>query len=349
MVNDKKHEILQAIKSLSAELGRAPSRDEFRERTGLEYYLKKHFRSYSVALHACGMTEASFLGGGSKAKKDFKYKKSHIQGHTVHDYELNVIFDRAGNPKSLKVLCIPDTHVPFHDVAAVKVLMQFIDFYKPDVIIILGDFMDMNGISHWPSSSFGPRRIVPEILEGRKLLAEIKATAKTTTSFFYLEGNHEDWLKQALAAKLPELADGLDQLGTDLTVQGFLQLAQLGIEFIPLNHILRFTKTLGYTHGLFTSDNHPKKHLDVLKCSLIYGHLHDVKSTNQTSVDGHMEAHSAGTLSRLDAPFLKGRPNNWVHNLTTVEYFPDGQFHTLQNKIFNGKMSFMGQVFDGNT
>ena len=67
------------------------------------------------------------------------------------------------------------------------------------------------------------------------------------------------------------------------------------------------------------------------------------------SIDGPIEGHSLGCLCRLSAAFMKGRPNNWVHAFGIYEFFRDGTFTFTKPCIFNGRFSYNGQVFDGNS
>jgi hypothetical protein len=348
VLKNDRHSIVAELKRLASELGRVPSREELRGfGTISEKALKKVFGGYTVALAAAGLRGAV----GEQAKpadkpSKFKYKKAQLQGFTVHEIDLPNLFERAGNPESLKVVAQPDTHAPYHDEEAMACFLDFLSWYGPDVHVIMGDFADMAGISHWPPDSFEARRLVPEMIEARKLLAMIKAVTPKATTRIYLEGNHEDWLRQACVAKMPELFDGLNELGIHVDLKSILDLDSYGYELIPMNHIARIGRA-SFTHGLYTGDNHPRTHLNKLKTSIYYGHVHDIKSTNDCSIDGPMDAQSLGCLCRLDAPFLKGKPNNWVHSFGVFEFFRDGSYCFVLPRIVNGKISFAGRVFRG--
>lgn len=346
----KAHEVRSKILEFYDQNGRAPTRDEFRTEFKLERAMRTAFGgSYSAALHAAGLTDAAFKGGGTRQPRKFVYKKTQIEGFFVHDYDLEVLFERAGNPDVIKIVSQPDTHVPFHDVCAVNAFKKFLRFYKPDVHIIMGDFPDMNGISHWPADSYEPRRLIPELKVANAVLDDICASSESVTSRFYLEGNHEDWLRQALIAKLPELQDVGDLLpdGADLNLKTFLKLEKRGYELIELNHLLRLGRAY-FTHGIYTNEHHPAKHLNVFKGSIFYGHLHDTKSTNSTSLLGDLEAHSLGCLCRKDAKFMRGRPTHWQHAFGIHEMFRDGTYNFMKPLIRNGRFAFSGIVFDGN-
>lgn len=343
MASEAAHEVVSAIKSLALELGRAPTRDEFRERTKLERKMKSAFGGYSVALKAAGFEEAA-LGKSPKQKKKFVYKPEKIQGFFRHEIDLQQLFKDAKNPQVLKFIVQPDTHVPYHDEAAVQAMLDFATEYRPHGWIVLGDFADCEGISHWPASDEKPRRLVPEILEARKLLQRINAASPDCVARYYLAGNHEAWITQALVAKIPELLDGLSDLGIDLSLKSILGLDALGWDLFPQNHLLKIGKA-HFTHGLYTGGAHAKKHLNVFKANIFYGHLHDCQSHNETSIDGHIEAASLGCLAKLDAKFLRGQPNNWVHAFSTFEIRRDGKFSWNLHRIFDGQFSWGGHLF----
>lgn len=347
--NDK-HIVIQAIKDLTIKLGRIPTRDEFRSATNLESKMRKQFFAYSVALQAAGMSKYSGTHVDSnkvlpvKKNKEIKYKTAQLQGHTVHEYDLDQIFEDYGNPKSIKILGQSDTHIPNEDKKALSCFLKFTEWYKPDVEIIGGDLADMQAMSHWPSDDAKPRRWKDDRQALRDFMfKKVQAIGDRCTRRFFLEGNHELWLSQALAMKVPEFYDGLEE---ELSLQKQLYLEELNYQFLSCNSFLKIGK-LYFTHGIYTAANHPEVHLNKLKCNILYFHLHDIKSTNQTSIDGGMIAASGGCLCRLDAKFLKGKPNNWVHSFHVVEMFRDGTFSHIMPQIHNGKLSYAGQVFEG--
>lgn len=343
-MDSTKHEIICDLKRVALELGKIPTRDEYRERTSISMrVLCREFENYSVALRAAGLVAQK---DPQKQQKKFKWKEQKLESFTVHEIDLAHLFELAGNPEVLKIVAQPDTHVKYRDKKAVSVFLQFMNYYRPHGHLIMGDFLDAEGISHWPSSDLEPRRFVPEVIEGRELLAAIVAASPETVLRAYLSGNHEKWLELAMAQKLPELFDGLDELGLDLNLQKLLDLDKFGYQFFELNHFVKIGKAY-YTHGLCTGDNHAKKHLDKVKDNIYYGHLHDTKSYVSTSIRGKIEAHSLACLCRLDAKFLKGNPNNWGHGFGVFEFLPDGSYTFYLPRINNGLLAYNGKLFIG--
>ncbi len=337
--SEQQHYILCKLKELAHELGRVPMRHELQTllpRVNIDVL----FKTYDNLLACAGLVPIP-----TKEKKEkFKYKKSLLESFHVTEANLDEIFEQAGNPDVLKIVAQPDTHVEYMDMYAVGVFLEFLKWYNPHGHIILGDFLDAEGISHWENQSLKPREFIPEVIEARELLAKIVANTPSTVFRFYCKGNHEDWLNQAMASKLPALFNGLEQLGLMPDIEALLDLKKFGYDFLEVNHLLKLGKAY-FTHGLYTGANHPKKHLNVIKHNIYYGHLHDVASHQEPSVTGMIEGASCGCLCRLDAKFLKGKPNNWVQGFRIFEFTRDGSFSTYQIRIFNGSFSFGGKVF----
>lgn len=353
---DKKQELISHLKKLQIELGRIPTHIEFTSSIkGGDFQLRKHFGNLNGLLQAAGVTRDSRdrmidLEGHEKLMRRYQAicsKKELIQGMFKHTLDLESLFKRAGNPAVLKMTGQPDTHLKFADVAAYRAFKKFMAWYQPDVDLIFGDYLDCEGISHWPSDSMEPRRMVPEILAGRRDLSERNELTPKTSTRIFLCGNHEDWIRQAMS-RMPEFFEGIDQLGYDFSVEGLLNLKGLGYEFFEVNHVVKIGKA-HFTHGLYTPKNHAAKHVAEMKGNIYYGHLHDNQTHNETSLDGAMEGASNGCLCRLDAKFLRGKPNKWVQGFGVWEFFPDGSYTRVFIPIFNGRCSYAGIVFDGNT
>jgi len=347
--------LLQSIKALAVELKRTPTRVEFENTVkGGPGALKRFYtNNFSKLLEAAELPTygSRRVDPGQEEILLRKYrqlcsKTEKIQGHVRHVLDLDEMFRRAGNPPVLKVSAQPDTHVKFMDIPAMNCYQKFLLWYQPDVHIIMGDFLDCEGISHWPSRDLNPRRLIPEIKEGRNLLKRTVENTKKCTTRIFLEGNHEHWIEMGLS-QMPELFEGLEDLGLEINLKKLLNLSGFNYELFPMNQFIQIGKA-HFTHGIYTGDNHTKKHLSVLKSTIYYGHLHDVQSRNETSMEGNVEAACLGCLCRLDAKFLKGKPNNWAHAHGVFEFFRDGTYNFYRPLITNGVSSFAGIVFDGN-
>lgn len=350
--NDQ-HKLIAQFHTLCVELGKEPKPHQLiGSIVGGREKLRELFGSWENFLKIAKANATSpieELPDFEKLEKRYKHICSRVeklQAFNVHVLDLDEMFERAGNPPSLKLSGMPDTHVKFMDKRAVMSYLKFLEWYKPHVHLIFGDFADCEGISHWPSDDLTPRRLVPEMHQARNLLEQIIKVTPNTSTRLFLTGNHEDWIEKSFA-NMPEFFEDIASLGVDLTLKKLLDLDKYEYKMFPVNDLVRIGKS-HFTHGIYTGDAHAKKHLSVFKCNIYYGHLHDAQVYNETSIYGPMEAASNGCLSRLDAKFLKGKPNKWVHGSGCWEFFRDGSYTRYFVPIYHGRSSFCGEVFDGN-
>jgi len=278
-----------------------------------------------------------------------KYRPARLENFIVHETDMKALFKatKLKDTDVLRIVVQPDTHCPEHDESAIEAFCQFLNYYKPHGIINLGDFMEMESVSHWEAKSTKPRRLVPEVLVAKSVLEKIdKAAGPQCIYKRFIIGNHEDWLEQILVERISEIYDDIELLGVDLSIQKLLGLKDLGYRVIPLNEILRLGE-LHFIHGYYTPIHHAKKHLEVFGVNLMYGHLHDVQSYSGVSVKGVHEAISIGCLRSLNAKFQKGKPNNWSHAFGIIEYRIDGRYTRFVPIMVDGEFSFNGKIFDG--
>lgn len=333
-----KETILSELERLHQLLGRPPKRDDLAFKSNLSRLdIEKVFGTFTAALKAAGLDRVN------KKNIKLKYVKPSLTGFNVHELDLEKLFQDYGNPESIKLVAQPDTHVKNMDERAFSCYLEFLHWYQPHIDLMLGDFIDADGLSHWPSDSLNPKRIVPELLRARDLLKYKVSLTPETKARIFICGNHEDWVRQALL-KMPELFQDLPDLGIDISVQSLLDLKNYGYDFIPLNHIFK-VGLANFTHGCYTPQNHARKHIEVFKCNIYYGHLHDTQSCTVQSVFGPLHAQSLACLCKLDAPFLKSRPNNWEHGFGVFEFFRDGSYVMHVQQIKNGLTIFNGKVF----
>ncbi len=340
---EQKHYVICKLKELATELGRVPMRHEL-EKLLPRVNIDLLFGTYDGIMLAAGFRELPQIKEKQEKQKKFKYLKSQIESFKVNEIDLPSLFAKFKNPTILKSVAQPDTHMKHRDKAALETMLNFCEWYQPHLWIIGGDLMDCADISHWPIDSLNPRQFIPEVKETREFLDEAKRRCPNT-EFIYICGNHEDWIRQAMVAKMPEFFNGLDELGLSPNLEALLELDKRGIELFPVNELVKIGKA-HFTHGLFAGNNHPKKHLDTIKGNIYYFHTHDVLSTHQPSINGFIEAQSLGCLCKLDAPFLRGKPNNWAHAFGNHEFRIDGSYSFHKMLIFNGKLSYAGKTFD---
>ena len=239
-----------------------------------------------------------------------------------------------------KVIILPDVHMTDicpKDYLPVK---KFIKQFKPDEIILLGDFMDVSSLSAW---DYDKKRL----MEGKRFKKELDRSNKEldflqqyTKKIIYLEGNHEDRINRYLD-KNPEM-EGL------IEVEEHLELRSRKIKFIKMNDLYKLGD-MYFTHGMYTNLHHARKHLQTLGCNICYGHQHSTQTAMQNmAMQKPYMAYALGTLGDKKPDYLKNRPGNWI-NQFGIFYWNEsnGHFNLYPVNVIKGKFLWNGKSYGG--
>lgn len=187
------------------------------------------------------------------------------------------------NTKLEKILFVPDTHIPYHDKKAWELMLEAMKSFKPDHVIVGGDFIDNYAVS---SHNKNPNRsllLEQEVNDTKKELDRLKALGAKNNVF--VSGNHEDRLERYLMTKAPEL---FNFISTDKV----LELKQKGFKYIPYKETYKLGK-LNVTHDTGTAGLYAHyKALDVYQHNIVINHTHRIGYTVQGSAtnDRHVAA-----------------------------------------------------------
>lgn len=95
--------------------------------------------------------------------------------------------------------------VPFHDEAAIDVQLQILAYYRPDKVVIIGDFLDFPELGRYRKEPAFAFTLNPSIAYATELLAKIRATVGPHCEIIYIPGNHEARLTSAIVDNLSAL------------------------------------------------------------------------------------------------------------------------------------------------
>lgn len=257
--------------------------------------------------------------------------------------------------------------IPFHDERAMKLCLETIRMSQPELVIIVGDFLDLPAHSKYVQEPAFQRTTQPAIQAAYEYLAQIRAAAPEAEIRF-LEGNHD--LRLPKHAMLNAMASfGLKRAGRDghpkewpvLTLPHLLHLDDLKIEYIdgyPAN-ITWINDRLAVIHGLKLKVSQV---VDDERVSVIQGHTHRIAIQHKTRrVRGGTRtsfAATIGCLCRVDGmvPSVKsgadvfGRPvhtaEDWQQGFAVVQYEEgEGLFNLEMVPIHDGVMVFRDTVY----
>lgn len=238
-----------------------------------------------------------------------------------------------------RIVILPDVHLDLEAPRPYLVARRFIEEYKPDEIILLGDFLDCQSLSHWNESKrlkMEGRRFKLEMYAANK---ELDILSKHTSKIVYCIGNHEDWCNQYVESH-PEM-EGLIEL------EGQLRLKERNIKAIPLNQLYGVGERgkVYFTHGLYVNEFHAKKHLSRLGCNIVYGHTHNYQTyqLNQKMQEPYC-AWGLGCLCDHEPEYLRGKPANWLNQFAICEV-TDRMFSVTPINIIDNKCIYNGKIY----
>lgn len=135
---------------------------------------------------------------------------------------------------AFKAVIYGDTHVPFHDPQAVKIVQAVAKDATPDVLLNVGDLVDCWSISRFDKDPTRKDSLQDNIDESRNHLHEMAQVAPKARRVL-LEGNHENRLGRLICSlegahrELPKLR----AFQAAMTWPVLLELDAIGFEWVP--------------------------------------------------------------------------------------------------------------------
>lgn len=258
---------------------------------------------------------------------------------------------------------------PFHDEKAMAVALQVIADLQPDLIVNLGDFLDLASFGKYLQEPGFANTTQKAINRGYRFLVEQK-TASPNAEMVLLEGNHDQRLLRSIMVN-SIAAFGLHRAEKPdnwpvLSIPFLLRLDELGVTFVDgypggefwINDNLRCIHGVKVRSNASTADAVVKEE----RVSSIFGHIHRIEMQYKTVNTRHgfktRLAFSPGTLARIDGavPSTNGgvdswgkpvkRYENWQQGVGVV-YYEDGEgdFHVHGVHIHNGRAMYGGKLY----
>lgn len=204
-----------------------------------------------------------------------------------------------------RVAFLPDIHVPYHDPALVASALRLVKDFKPHRVVLLGDLFDFHSVSRWNASQERLDNLQEELDEGVALLRSVRKAAPNAALELTM-GNHDERLRKYVKEQGRALASlrSLDFVALveakaiDLRVHegcGFL----LRPNFL-VRHGTMIRKGAGST---------AKAEALAAGVNGISGHTHRLGTFRQAGYGG-IQWTEAGTLSRVDPPYVLGVPDH---------------------------------------
>lgn len=256
----------------------------------------------------------------------------------------------------MRHLALYDVHCPRN--IPLDPVLKFAQMYKPDEVVIGGDFMNLEFASHWNEAIFKHIGIakVRDSLEkefeaGRVILDELRQ-ACPKSRIRYIPGNHEDWLYWcAVRYGYPDPGVPIDpniNFKTDLAdmrnrglktiLERVLKTNKTRTEVLPYNKDLDIGK-ITYLHGHQITMS--RSLLKYPSKNIVYGHWH-----TQNTITAHNSGEMAKTIQHCAVPcltglgpgYLKSPSTRWLNGFWVADILPNGLFDGRVVKVLSGKI-----------
>lgn len=228
-------------------------------------------------------------------------------------------------------LIVPDTHAPFHSAGAVGELLKFAKEYRPQGVVLLGDFTDCYAVSSHSRDPLRKARLVEELEEAAALLARlVKATPLAANRRHYVYGNHEHRLDRYIWDKAPAL-HGMVSYEKAMGLPGSWHVT-------PYGRLLKVGK-MHFTHDMGKAGSGAARQaMHALQGNVVIGHTHRMETFYEGNAKG--EQHVGATLGWLgDFDAIDYRHaalvrREWVHGFGSMLLHRNGNVQLSTHPIF---------------
>ena len=234
-----------------------------------------------------------------------------------------------------KVLILSDIHVPYHNIKAITLAIQYAKERKPDAIVFNGDTLDMYALSRYEKD---PRkRSFSQELEACRQLLGVFKNEFPGIPFYWKQGNHEERYESFLRIKAPELLDV-----SEFRLDVLLRFGEIGCTLIADKRKIMAGK-LPIMHGhefgrsVFSPVNPARGYYMRAKTSVIAGHNHQTSEHSESNLHGEVvTTWSTGCLCELHPLYMP--VNKWNHGFAFVTVDEDGGYEVDNVRIVKGKI-----------
>lgn len=256
-------------------------------------------------------------------------------------YKLPESYEEKREPYILPVCCnnillISDLHIPYHNIDAITIALDYGKKEKVNTIFINGDLIDCHSVSKFESDP-KKRSIKEEFDATKQFLVQLRKSFPKA-SIYWLKGNHCIRWEKFLYQKVREIWDD-----DYFFLEERLELNKIKVMILDDKVLVKAGK-LSITHGhhifkgAFTPVNPSRGAFLRAKQSLIVGHLHRPSHHPETDLDGKIiSCWSTGCLCELRADYspLVG---NTMHGFAHILIAKNGDYTVKNYSIINGKL-----------
>ena len=279
---------------------------------------------------------------GNNERKSMKNKDLIIENARPYNpYSLPESDAKDRTPIKLPMACnnillISDLHIPYHDIQAITIALDFGKEQNVNTIFINGDLIDFSQISKF-DSDLSKRNTKQEFDATKQFLVSLRA-AFPLAEIYWLKGNHCIRWEKFLMQKVKEIWND-----DYFSLEQRLNLNEQRVHLLDDKVLVKAGK-LSITHGhhimrgFFSPVNSARGVYMKAKQSTIIGHVHKVSTHSETDMDGNsVTTYSMGSLCEK-RPDYSPLVSSYQHGFAHVLIDNNGDYHLKNYQIVKGKI-----------
>lgn len=234
------------------------------------------------------------------------------------------------------ILLISDLHIPYHDIDAITIALDYGKKENVNTIFINGDLIDNSQVSRF-EKDMKKRSVKQEFDATKEFLVQLRE-AFPDASIYWLKGNHCTRWEKFLEQKVREIWDD-----PYFHLEERLRLNEQKIKLLDDTVLVKAGK-LSITHGhhifkgIFVPVSPARGAFLRAKQSVIVGHLHRASYHTEMDLDGKViGCWSTGSLCEL-RPNYSPLVSNAQHGFAHILVEKNGDFTVKNYQIINGKL-----------
>ena len=277
----------------------------------------------------CGKSRAKLLPDDIRVKEDRPKNPYALPESEEVPYEPYRITGHS------RVGILSDVHLPYHNLEALTVALQYLKKQKVDAVLLNGDTLDAHPLSRYVKDP--KKRDFKYELDTFKAFFEVLEKQLKCQIYFKI-GNHEARYEKFLIEKAGELI-GVEEF----EFENILKARARGIRIIGDKQFMKLNDLNGihgheYIGGISAPVNVARGLYLRGKVSAFQGHNHATSEHTETDMDGKITTTwSLGCLAELHPSYMP--LNRWNHGCADVDLDKNGKDYEFRNKrIYKGKI-----------
>ena len=234
------------------------------------------------------------------------------------------------------ILLISDLHIPYHDIEAITIALDYGKKENVNTIFINGDLIDNSQVSRF-EKDMKKRSVKQEFDATKEFLVQLRANFPDA-SIYWLKGNHCVRWEKFLEQKVREIWDD-----PYFHLEERLRLNEQRVQILDDTVLVKAGK-LSITHGhhifkgIFVPVSPARGAFLRAKQSVIVGHLHRSSYHTEMDLDGKViGCWSTACLCEL-RPNYSPLVSNSQHGFAHITIDKTGDFTVKNYQIINGKL-----------